>query len=79
MVRHFQKLRFFVPVVLVVVFTAFAIAPSSGQTLCSTGVCVTTWQNDTYRTGDNLNESTLTYNTISPNTFGHLCSVAVDG
>jgi hypothetical protein len=51
--------------VIVVVFLAVATAPSSGQTLCSTGVCVTTWQNDTYRTGDNLNESTVTYNTIT--------------
>jgi hypothetical protein len=60
--------------VLVVVFLAVAVARSSGQTLCSTGVCVTTWQNDTYRTGDNLNEGTLTYNTITKNTFGQLCA-----
>jgi hypothetical protein len=42
----------------------------------STGVSVTTWQNDTHRTGRNLNEGTL----VSPLTgFGQLCNVQLDG
>src|SRR5271154_7643300 len=52
---------------------------SSAQTLCGAGVCVLTWQDDTYRTGQNLNESTLTYDAINENTFGQLCSVQLDG
>jgi hypothetical protein len=42
----------------------------------STGVSVTTWQNDTHRTGRNLGESVL----VSPLTgFGQLCNVQLDG
>jgi hypothetical protein len=74
--KYFKALQFYAPGVLVVVFLAFT---SSAQTLCSTGVCVVTWQNDTYRTGNNLSESTLTYNTISKTTFGQRCSVQLDG
>jgi hypothetical protein len=40
---------------------------------------VLTWQNDNYRTGDNLNETVLTYNSINKNTFGQLCSTKLDG
>jgi hypothetical protein len=51
------------------------------QGLGTGGVNVLTWHNDTYRTGDNLNEGTLTYNTISKSTFGQRCPVpaALDG
>ena len=57
-----------------------AIVPmASGAQLAGTGVSVLTWHNDTYRTGDNLNESTLTYNSINKNTFGQICSQQVDG
>jgi len=42
--------------------------PSIAQVLGNGGVNVLTWHNDTYRTGDNLNESTLTYNTIGGST-----------
>lgn len=39
-------------------------------------VNVVTWQNDTHRTGQNLNEATL----VSPLTgFGQLCNIPVDG
>jgi len=38
-----------------------------------------TWQNDTYRTGDNLNETTLTYSSVGKDTFGQLCSAQLDG
>jgi hypothetical protein len=68
------------PVVLVVVFLAAAVAPLRAQTLCATGtVCVTTWHNDTYRTGDNLSESTLTASAITADNFGQLCSIGLDG
>ncbi len=71
--------RFFLG--LAVLILAIAIPrSSSAQTLCATGtVCVTTWQNDNYRTGQNLSESTITYQTIATNDFGQLCSVPLDG
>jgi hypothetical protein len=52
--KGFGAMQF--PGVLLIVFLVFAAVQSGGQNLCSTGVCVTTWQNDTYRTGDNLSE-----------------------
>jgi hypothetical protein len=58
---------------------AIASTVSSAQGLCSTGVCVLTWHNDNYRTGDNLNESMIMYNTITTDNFGQLCSVQLDG
>jgi hypothetical protein len=72
-------LQFYAPVIGVVMFLTFA-TPSSAQ-LCGsgTGVCVLTWQNDAYRTGDNLQETTLTYNSLNKNTFGQLCSLQLDG
>jgi hypothetical protein len=49
-------------------------APSRAQ------VNVTTWHNDLWRTGQNLNESTLTPSNVgSVNTFGKLCSSTIDG
>ncbi|HXM23726.1 MAG TPA: hypothetical protein VN948_20885 [Terriglobales bacterium] len=79
--KYFGPLQFFIPAVLVVVFLAVATAPSSAQIPCDTGagVCVLTWQNDTNRTGDNLNESTITYDKITPNNFGQLCAASLDG
>ena len=61
--------------------SACGLAPSlaTAQTMCSSGVCVLTWQNDTYRTGDNLNETTLTYGNLGKDTFGQRCSFQVDG
>jgi hypothetical protein len=51
---------------------------SFGQDPGSTGVAVTTWQNDSHRTGRNLNEGTLVSSNLS--TFGQLCSVTnLDG
>lgn len=41
-------------------------------------VSVTTWHNDNLRTGQNLNETTLTPSSL-PSTFGQLCSFHVDG
>src|SRR3984893_9054428 len=50
---------------------------------------VLTWQQDTnlsdefsgcsYRTGENLNEATVTYKTIATDGFGLLCSYQLDG
>jgi hypothetical protein len=78
--KHSWLLQFFVPAVLVVVLLAFWTAPSSAQTpLCSTGVCVLTWQNDTDRTGDNLSESTITPSSIRTDNFGQLCAANLDG
>lgn len=59
------------------------------QNLCQTShVCVTTWQQDTgtgistgysYRTGQNLSESVITSSNITTDSFGQLCSQALDG
>jgi hypothetical protein len=59
-------------------------APSEAQTMCSAAAgktCVLTWQNDNYRTGQNLNETAITYQSFgNPNfEFGQLCSVPLDG
>ena len=79
MTRYFAPSQVTVPVILVVVFLAFATASSSAQTLCSSGVCVLTWQNDAYRTGDNLSESTITSSSITTDDFGQLCAANLDG
>jgi hypothetical protein len=77
--------------VLSILFFAVATVPMGAavQNLCQTGhVCVTTWQQDTgtdissgysYRTGQNLSESTIRYDSIKTDNFGQLCSVALDG
>ncbi|SPE44534.1 exported hypothetical protein [Candidatus Sulfotelmatobacter sp. SbA7] len=76
-------------VFLILVFAVAAI-PVEAQTqdMCNTGVCVLTWQQDTgtdigsgysYRTGQNLSESAITYSSITTDNFGQLCSVALDG
>jgi hypothetical protein len=73
------------------IFTLVTARPAAGQT-CGTGgnVCVQTWQADNgvtdisctgcaYRTGENLQESTITYSTIKNDNFGVHCSVQVNG
>jgi hypothetical protein len=66
--------------VSVALFLVIATVLPSAQTLCAPNtVCVTTWHNDNYRTGDNLNEATLTYSTVSKDNFGQRCFAALDG
>jgi hypothetical protein len=77
--KHLVLLRFCVPAALAVVLVAVATAPSSAQNPCSSGVCVTTWHNDTYHTGDNLSESSITPSSITTDNFGQLCSASLDG
>jgi hypothetical protein len=75
--NHEAKLRFLSNALL---GSAFLLAPGfiSAQDPGSTGVSVTTWQNDTHRTGRNLNEGTLVGSLSSIN-FGQLCNVQLDG
>ena len=62
--------------------TAPLTAQDPGVTLRST-----TWQQDNpsicagcvYRTGQNLGETKIVYNTLSTSTFGQFCSSQVDG
>jgi hypothetical protein len=56
--------------VAVVELATFSLAQDPG----STGVAMLTWQNDTHRTGRNVNEGTLVAPLTSIN-FGQLCNV----
>jgi hypothetical protein len=57
------------------------------QVLGTGGVNVLSWHNDipsicpgcSYRTGANLNETILTYSSVSATTFGQRCSAGLDG
>jgi hypothetical protein len=79
--------QWFIRVLFLCVLLTLTSALAGAQGLGTGGVNVLTWQNDTpsmcpgcaYRTGQNLNETTITYNLITPNTFGQLCSVQLDG
>ncbi|MGO9648064.1 MAG: hypothetical protein ACLPOO_08415 [Terriglobales bacterium] len=82
------QMRFWVILSILFLFVATVPIGAVTQTLCNTGVCVLTWQQDTgtditsgysYRTGQNLSESTITYSSITTDNFGQLCSVALDG
>jgi hypothetical protein len=77
--KQFGSSKLCFQAVLVAVCLAFTTVPSGAQNPCSTDVCVLTWQNDTYRTGDNLSESSITSSSIKTNNFGQLCSVGLDG
>jgi len=55
-------------------------APASAQIQCTNGVCVTTWHNDNWRTGQNTSETTLTTALVgNPAIFGRKCLRTVDG
>ena len=84
--------RYFVLIAGLGLFLSLAGERSHAQTApCSpgTGVCVLTWQQDTgldttcseciYRTGENLNEPTLTSGALEKQNFGVLCSAPLDG
>src|SRR5271166_1843072 len=82
--------RVWLSTALGILFVAGASSVSAAQQLCPQNtVCVTTWQQDTgvpsvapgyaYRTGQNLNESTITYSSIVSDNFGQLCSAQLDG
>ena len=79
MPKHIAVAQFCFPALVAVAFLAVATTPAGAQTPCNTGVCVLTWQDDTYRTGNNLNESIITYNTITTDNFGRLCTASLDG
>jgi len=61
--------------VVVVALTIFSSAQDPG----STGVSVTTWQNETHRTGRNLNESNIVSVSGQLPGFSLRCNVQLDG
>ncbi len=77
--------------IALILFLGVVTAPTNAaaQNLCQSGhVCVTTWQQDTgtnvgsgysYRTGQNLSESSITYSSITSDNFGQKCSAVLDG
>jgi hypothetical protein len=71
--RRSRALQFVISVVSPLWITAVVSLPSSAQ--LDPDVNVLTWQNDTHRTGQNLNEATL----VSLSGFGQLCNIPVDG
>jgi hypothetical protein len=80
-----ERFQFCVLAVSLIGLVCFAAAPAAAQ-LCSTGLCVTAWQQDTpslctgcaYRTGANLTETVINNSSIQSN-FGQLCSASLDG
>jgi hypothetical protein len=60
------------------VISIFAMVLLQSTFIHAQTVGVTTWHNDNLRTGQNLNETTLTPSSL-PGTFGQLCSFNVDG
>jgi len=68
---HNVPRRFCVLVVIFLTFSEHAVSQSFSGVL--------TWHNDNYRTGQNLNETTLTPQNVSSNTFGKIFRYLVDG
>jgi len=75
--RRLGFVRFSVSVASLAVLVAAMHIPAPAQT----GVNVTTWHNDNWRSGQNTNETILTPSNLgSANfNFGQLCSVQLDG
>jgi hypothetical protein len=55
----------------------FALCLAALFTTASAQVNVTTWQNDNWRTGQNLSETTLTTSSFGNNGFGLICRVVL--
>src|SRR5580698_6076520 len=64
-----KKLCLTGPLTALIVALAFSPAISQAQ------VNVTTWHNDNWRTGQNVDETSLTPTTVAPSAFGKICSV----
>jgi hypothetical protein len=58
---------------LAIAVLAFMVSPAPSQT----GVNVTTWHNDNYRTGQNTSETTLNLSNVNKTHFGLLCKITL--
>lgn len=66
--------------IISVTITAICLSPAlRAQDPGTSGVSVLTWQYDTGRTGQNLSEGALVYNSLGTSSFGQRCSVQLDG
>src|SRR6185369_180627 len=72
---HSRRLRF--GIALRLFFLAASILWNANEGLAATDVLVNNYDN--FRTGANLNETTLNPANVKPQTFGHLFSYSVDG
>ena len=71
----YRRLPLFQSSLIIVIGAVWAFAPF--LSLCA--VNVLTYHNDNARTGQNLNETTLTHANVNSNTFGKVFSYSVDG
>ena len=55
--------------------TALIVALAFSPAILQAQVNVTTWHNDNWRTGQNVEETSLTPTTVAPSAFGKICSV----
>jgi hypothetical protein len=62
------------------VFAVIALGMTFGSALSAAQVNVTTWHNDNYRTGQNIQEPHLTVAVVRDTSkFGKTCSLTLDG
>src|SRR5438270_9950869 len=71
----YRRLPLFQSSLIIVIGAVWAFAPF--LSLCA--VNVLTFHNDNARTGQNLNETTLTHANVNTNSFGKLFAYPVDG